>query len=76
TGDSGFFGGGFGGDGGPAGEARLRFPEGVAADAAGNVYIADAGNDLIRRVSPPQEGMVDDLDGDEVLQGRTRDDDL
>ena len=41
---------GFSGDGGPAVEAELRSPRGVAVDSAGNVYIADAGNRLIRKV--------------------------
>jgi sugar lactone lactonase YvrE len=29
----------------------LRFPQGVALDADGDLYIADTGNDHIRRVA-------------------------
>ncbi|MDP8245384.1 MAG: S8 family serine peptidase [Candidatus Hinthialibacter antarcticus] len=39
------------GDGGPAIEGRLRNPEGVAVDPFGNIYIADTGNHVIRRVN-------------------------
>ena len=39
------------GDGGPATSAELNQVGGVAADAAGNVYIADTGNNRIRKVS-------------------------
>jgi hypothetical protein len=41
---------GYAGDGGPAAFALLTQPSGVAVDSAGNVYIADSGNNVIRRV--------------------------
>jgi hypothetical protein len=46
-------GGGTGGlgDGGPASSARLGSPSGVAADAAGNLVIADPGNNRVRVVA-------------------------
>jgi trimeric autotransporter adhesin len=43
--------GGFSGDGLPATAARLGGPTGVAVDAAGNLYIADSGNNRIRKVA-------------------------
>ena len=42
---------GFSGDGGPATNAELADPEGVAVDAAGNLYIADSFNNRIRKVT-------------------------
>jgi trimeric autotransporter adhesin len=41
---------GFGGDGGPATDAEIASPSGLATDAAGNLYIADNGNNRIRKV--------------------------
>lgn len=46
---NGFF--GFSGDGGPATGASLTFPEGVAVDSVGRIYIADVSNWRVRRVS-------------------------
>lgn len=39
------------GDGGPAIEATMRRPYGVAVDKAGNIYIADNGNHAVRQVT-------------------------
>ena len=39
------------GEGGPATGAQLNFPWGVAVDGAGDVFIADSGNDAVREVS-------------------------
>lgn len=40
---------------GPGRQARFRYPTGLAVDAQGNVFIADRGNHLIRRVSAQGE---------------------
>ena len=42
---------GFSGDNGPAASAQLSNPNGIAVDSAGNLYIADYGNNRIRKVS-------------------------
>jgi sugar lactone lactonase YvrE len=41
----------YGGDGGPAVKAALNNPMGLALDSAGNLYIADTGNNRVRRVT-------------------------
>jgi hypothetical protein len=46
---------GFSGDGGAAVSAQLKDPFGVAVDSSGNVYIADYGNQRIRKVDPTGE---------------------
>ena len=43
---------GLSGDGGPAVDARLNFPRGLAVESDGSLLIADKGNSRIRRVDP------------------------
>jgi uncharacterized protein (TIGR03437 family) len=49
------------GDGGPATSASLNSPHGLALDAAGNLYIADTGNQRIRKVNP--QGIISTVAG-------------
>lgn len=42
---------GYSGDGGPALEAKLNLPLGIALDAEDNLYIADSGNQVVRKVT-------------------------
>jgi sugar lactone lactonase YvrE len=48
---------GYAGDGGPATSALLNDPEGVGVDVAGNIYIADSSNLVIRKVNV-HSGMI------------------
>lgn len=36
-----------------SGDGQLDLPFGVAADASGNVYVGDTGNDRIQKFNPP-----------------------
>jgi sugar lactone lactonase YvrE len=44
---------GYGGDGGPALEAKLDRPHGIAVDALGKIYIGDTGTNRVRRIAAP-----------------------
>jgi sugar lactone lactonase YvrE len=46
--------------------ARFNGPYGVAVDASGNVYVADFGNDTIRKITP--DGLVTTLAGAAGMQ--------
>jgi len=52
---------GFSGDGGSPTSAKLSFLDGVAVDASGAVYIADTGNNRIRKVTPASSGLPVEL---------------
>jgi RHS repeat-associated protein len=52
---------GYSGDGGPATEAMLNQPEGVAVDGDGSLYIAERHNSRVRRVGP--DGIITTIAG-------------
>jgi len=53
---------GYEGDFGPAKEALLKYPFGICLDSKGNLYIADRGNNRVRKVD--QRGVITTIAGD------------
>jgi trimeric autotransporter adhesin len=49
-------------DGGPANQAYLQLPGGLAVDPSGNLYIADTGDNVIREVTT--NGIINSIAGD------------
>jgi uncharacterized protein (TIGR03437 family) len=62
---------GFAGDGGPAINAVLSGPQGMAIDASGNIFIADTGNYVIREVTT--NGNINTIAGTAGTAGSTGD---
>ncbi len=65
---------GFSGDGGPAVDAQLSEPTDVALDTAGNIYVADRGNNLVRKLTragtvAPPPGAADLVNAASLLGG-------
>jgi uncharacterized protein (TIGR03437 family) len=60
---------GFSGDGGPAAAAQLSSPAGLAFDSAGNLYIADSGNQRVRKVAGGVITTVMGSDGPGAVPG-------
>jgi sugar lactone lactonase YvrE len=52
---------GFSGDGGPALQAQLRWPAGLARDSAGSLFFTDYGNLRIRKIAP--DGTISTVAG-------------
>jgi Secretion system C-terminal sorting domain/NHL repeat len=56
---------GFTGDGGPSTAARLYYPEAIACDLTGNVYISDLNNNRIRMINTA--GIINTIAGTDSM---------
>ncbi len=56
---------GFSGDGGPASDALLHRPTGIAADKLGNIYFNDAGNARMRKID--DVGIITTIAGTGII---------
>ena len=61
---------GFGGDGGAAAAAQLNSPRGVAPAGSGNLYIADTGNNRIRKLTPPPAPVMRPREPEPAVRAR------
>jgi trimeric autotransporter adhesin len=59
---------GYSGDNGPATQASLNYPEGLALDTQGNLYIEDHDNNLIRKVDT--SGIITTVAGNPATTGQ------
>ncbi len=57
-------GGSYSGDAGPATSAQVYFPQGLAVDATGSVFIADTRNNRVRKISP--DGAITTVAGNGI----------
>ncbi len=58
---------GFSGDGGQGTSAQLNFPQSIAVDSAGNVYIADTENNRVRKIDT--QGIITTVAGSNTGAG-------
>ncbi|PRC90839.1 hypothetical protein [Solimicrobium silvestre] len=58
-----------GNEDGPGAQARFNLPTGITIDTHGNLYVTDAGNFTIRKITPA--GVVSTLAGQVGVQGYT-----